>query len=247
MTSRLALIATAAAALLAGAAQAEDAAPSPAPPPPSGPDVRRIPTPDGEVILVGPRDEMAWRDLKFAPMRRSGDMVYFSGVVVGPRAGEPHDAAAFKAQTRRAFAYLDAALKAAGLTFADVVRLETFHVWNSPNFDGDKDAQFQAFAQVKDEYFKEPYPAWTALGVSELLSSAGIVEIQLTARVKPPPPPPPPKPKPKPKPRPKPAAAKPASQTGETGDAPKPAAKPKPRAPSSNNGLDIPSDDSALH
>lgn len=245
MTSRLALIATASAALLAGAAQAQDAAA----PTPGGPDIRRVPAPDGEVILVGPRDEIAWRDLKFAPIRRAGDMVYFSSVVVGPRTGEAHDATAFKAQTRRAFAYLDAALKAAGLTFADVVRLETFHVWNSPNFDGDKDAQFRAFAEVKDEFFKEPYPTWTALGVSELLSSAGIVEIQLTAHVKPPPPPPP-KPAVKPRPRPKPAAPKPAAKTGESGEsgeASKPAARPKPRAPSSNNGLDIPSDDSALH
>ncbi|MFN3521631.1 MAG: Rid family hydrolase [Phenylobacterium sp.] len=229
---------TAAAALAASAPSAEAPAPGAAPSAPAGPDVRRIPAPGGEVVLVGPRDETAWSELKFAPVRRVGDVVYFSGVVIGPRPGEARDAAAFKAQARRAFAYLDAALKAAGLTFADVARLETFHVWNSANFEGDKDAQFRAFAEVKDEYFKPPYPAWTAVGVAELLPSAGVVEIQLTAHV-PPKPPAPPKPAARPRPAIKPAPRPPAKP------APKPA--PRPRAPSSNNGLDIPDDESALH
>lgn len=237
--------ALAAAAVLAGAA----ATPPPPPPPPAqtgqaaGPDVRRIPSPGGEVMLVGPRDEMAWNELKFAPIRRVGDVVYFSGVVVGPRAGEARDVTAFKAQTRRAFSYLEAGLKAAGLTFADVARIETFHVWAGSSFEGDKAAQFEAFAQVKDEFVKPPYPTWTAVGVTELLSSAGVVEIQLTAHV----PakaaaPTPPRPAARPPARP---AAKPAPKP-----APKPAA-PAPRAAPartrSTTGLDIPTDESALH
>jgi len=217
----------AAAVLAAGALAAEPAhgghdAPAPAPPPapvdaaplaPASPDVRRIPAPGGEAILMGPRDEAVWRDLRFAPIRRVGDEVYVSGVVIGPRQGEAHDIAAFKGQTRRAFAYVEAALRAAGLTFADVVRLETFHVFDSPNFDGDKGAQIEAFMQVKDEFLKPPYPAWTAVGVTELVSNAGIVEMRLTARVPAPavaePPAAPPKPKPRPRPRPahRPAAA----------------------------------------
>lgn len=192
---------------------------APPPPPPSetaapayeGPPVRRIPSPGGEVVLTGPRDESAWTDLRYAPLRRVGDVVYLSGVVVGPRPGEGHDAAAFKAQARRTFAYLQAALRAAGLTFADVAMMQTFHVWSGPNFDGGKAEQFEAFAQVKDEFFKAPYPAWTAVGVSELLPSAGVVEIQLTAHVPPTPAPPPamarpPAKRPAAKPAPKPAA-----------------------------------------
>jgi enamine deaminase RidA (YjgF/YER057c/UK114 family) len=35
--------------------------------------------------------------------------------------------------------------------------------------------------QVKDGYVKEPYPAWTAVGVAELAFGA-LVEIKVTAR-----------------------------------------------------------------
>ena len=229
-------VAVLAAALLAGgqawsapshAGPPERQAPPPPPPseppvsPPEGPPVRRIPSPGGEVVLTGQRDETSWSELKFAPLRRAGDVVYLSGAVMGPRPGEGHDVAAFKAQARRAFSYLQAALQAEGLTFADVAMMQTFHVWSGPNFDGGKAEQFEAFAQVKDEFLKAPYPAWTAVGVTELLPGAGVVEIQLTAHVPPPPAPPPPvaKPpkRPAPKPAPKPHAQTPPSEPREPG------------------------------
>lgn len=171
--------------------EAQGHGPPPPPPPPEGeapvvpdgPPVLRIPAPGGEVVLTGERDQRSWNDLRFAPLRRVGDTVYLSGVIIGPRQGEGHDVPAFKAQARRAFFYLQSALKSVGLTFADVASLQTYHVWSGPNFSGDKAAQIDAFLEVKDEFFKAPYPAWTAVGVSELLSAAGVVEVQLTAHV----------------------------------------------------------------
>lgn len=155
------------------------------PPPPSGPPVVRIPAPGGEVVLTGERDQRTWDEFHYAPLRRAGDQVFLSGVIIGPRAGEGKDPAAFKAQARRAFLYLQSALGSVGLTFADVAALRSYHVWSGPNFTGDKAAQIEAFLQVKDEFFKAPYPAWTSVGVSELLSAAGVVEVELVAQLPP--------------------------------------------------------------
>ena len=35
----------------------------------------------------------------------------------------------------------------------------------------------------KDRYIHQPYPAWTAIGISELAIPGGLVEIRVSARV----------------------------------------------------------------
>lgn len=133
----------------------------------------------GEVVIATAREKAAAYDqFHYAPARRVGDTLYVSGVVVGRREGEGKDTAAFKAQVRRAFERIQATLEAAGANFDDVVMLNTFHVWQGPNFDGDRAAQFAAFSAVKDEFMKVPYPAWTAVGTTALIPDSGIVEIQ---------------------------------------------------------------------
>jgi len=72
----------------------------------------------------------------------------------------------------------------AGADFDDVVMLSTFHVWQGPNFEGDRPTQFAAFSAVKDEFMKAPYPAWTAVGTTALIPDTGIVEIQAIVHLK---------------------------------------------------------------
>jgi enamine deaminase RidA (YjgF/YER057c/UK114 family) len=38
------------------------------------------------------------------------------------------------------------------------------------------------FIKVKDEFFAAPYPAWTAVGVSELITDGALAEIRAIAR-----------------------------------------------------------------
>ena len=90
-------------------------------------------------------------------------------MVVGRRPDEGTDIAAFKDQTRRTFRRIDGYLKAAGLTFDNVVMINSFHVWEGPNFSGGRAQQFKAFEEVKEEFMKGPKPAWTAVGVTALL------------------------------------------------------------------------------
>ena len=62
------------------------------------------------------------------------------------------------AQARIAFETLRDALVAAGACLTDVVELVTYHI----NLQGD----MASFFAVKDEFFPNDFPAWTAVGVT---------------------------------------------------------------------------------
>jgi len=103
---------------------------------------------------------------------RSGEMLFVSGQVGSRADGSPEPE--FEAQVRRAFANLEATLKAAGCGFDDILDVTTFHT--------DPERQFETIMTVKREVFaRAPYPAWTAIGVNWL---AGFdFEIKVIARI----------------------------------------------------------------
>ncbi|MNG25749.1 RutC family protein YjgH [compost metagenome] len=76
-------------------------------------------------------------------------------------------------QAHVAFQALKKALEEAGASLADVVELMTFHT----ELQGD----MQAFARVKDQYFPDRYPSWTAVGISQLALPDLRVEIRAVA------------------------------------------------------------------
>jgi enamine deaminase RidA (YjgF/YER057c/UK114 family) len=100
-----------------------------------------------------------------------GDTIYLSGVVAAPREGETGLAPAYE----RAFARLDATLKRLGATWDDVIVFDSFHA-------GPMAAQLDALVPVKNRYIKAPFPAWTAVGVTELYEPTAVTEIKLTVR-----------------------------------------------------------------
>jgi enamine deaminase RidA (YjgF/YER057c/UK114 family) len=164
--------------LLAGASVAALAA-DPAPTYPL-----HLPAPGGEVILPDEGAKRAHDGWRYAAVRRVGDMVYLSGVIVYRGPNEGNDVAAFKNQARRALNRLKQNLEAANSDFQHVVMINSFHVWQGPDFSSTRDEQFQAFEDVIGEYIKAPYPAWTAVGTTGLLGNGGIIEVQLIAKVK---------------------------------------------------------------
>jgi enamine deaminase RidA (YjgF/YER057c/UK114 family) len=144
----------------------------------------RIPAPGGEVILPDEASKQNHDHWRFAAVRRNGDTLYVSGVIVYRGKDEGTDVSAFKLQTRRALERLRKNLEAADSDFQHVVMINSFHVWQGPDFAGTKDEQFRAFEDVIGEFMKAPYPAWTAVGTTGLLGNGGIVEVQLIAREK---------------------------------------------------------------
>lgn len=141
---------------------------------------RRIPSSGGEVIIPSAPHQRGYDEVGYAPARRAGDVLYVSGAIVGRAPDEGTDPAAFETQVRRTLRQLDATVRAAGGTLDDVAMIRSFHVWESPNFTGDRMAQIEVIAKVWREFATGPHPAWTAVGTTGLLAPNGIVEIELT-------------------------------------------------------------------
>jgi enamine deaminase RidA (YjgF/YER057c/UK114 family) len=142
-----------------------------------------VPAPHGSVLIPNENAKRNYDEFRYAPVRRVDNTLYISGVIVGRREGEGRDAAAFKLQIDRAFQRLKGLLEMSGATFQDVTMINSFHVWQGPDFEGTKEEHFALFEEVAGKYLKPPYPAWTAVGTTGLLGTGGIVEVQLIARV----------------------------------------------------------------
>jgi 2-iminobutanoate/2-iminopropanoate deaminase len=91
-------------------------------------------------------------------------MIFVSGEV-GRDASGKIVSGGFEAETRQCFANLEFALKRAGATFKDVVRITAYV----------KDlADYAVYAQVRNEIFGSEWPASASVGVSDLLLGARI-------------------------------------------------------------------------
>jgi 2-iminobutanoate/2-iminopropanoate deaminase len=102
---------------------------------------------------------------------RAGQFLFASGQIpTDPATGVIVDGDV-SAQTRRVFENLGAVLKAANLSFADVVKTTVFL--------GDMN-DFAAMNEVYGKYFSEPYPARATVQVARLPKDAR-VEIDLVA------------------------------------------------------------------
>lgn len=124
-------------------------------------------------IIVTPSTQALYDNFHFAPANRVGDMVWVSGQVGIDEHLRPGDG--ISAQSAFAFQNLEAVLGAAGATLADVVELTTFHL--------DLEGEMAAFSQVKDEYFPDRFPAWTAVGTTALAMPELRVEVRAVAVV----------------------------------------------------------------
>jgi enamine deaminase RidA (YjgF/YER057c/UK114 family) len=123
-------------------------------------------------VVVTPEFSHYPADWHFSPGLDTGDFVFFSGVTgTRPDSSIAEDP---ETQFRDAFKFLEANLAQAGLGFHHVVEMTTYHVNLRQHLD--------AFVKVKDELIADPYPAWTAIGVSELITPEALVEIRIIAK-----------------------------------------------------------------
>ncbi len=121
--------------------------------------------------IIPPGQEGSYQRFHFAPAAKSGNTVYVSGVIgSGADGSVPDDPAE---EFAAAFAGLAATLEAAGATMADVVDMTSFHV--------DMGSTLRPFMKAKDAAIGEPYPAWTAIGCTELAIPGARAEVKVTA------------------------------------------------------------------
>lgn len=110
----------------------------------------------------------------FAQAVRTRDLLLCSGQI-GTEAdlSVPSE---FLDEARNAWAAVGTVLQAAGLGFEDIVEYTTYHVGLQ--------ASLPDFMKARDEVLAEPWPAWTAIGVSELAIPGARLEIRVTARLR---------------------------------------------------------------
>lgn len=124
--------------------------------------------------IIPPSMQSFYDDYHFAPAVIDGEHLRCSGVI-GVNMADGEVPADPETQFKQAFDNLAEVLEAGGASFANITEMTTFHV--------DLQANLAAFMKVKDQYVKEPYPAWTAIGTPELALPGGLVEIRVTARL----------------------------------------------------------------
>jgi enamine deaminase RidA (YjgF/YER057c/UK114 family) len=78
-------------------------------------------------------------------------------------------------QIRQVFRNIELTLAEAGVRWSDVVEINSYHV-------GLLD-QAEALLRVAAEFLEAPFPAWTAVGVTELILREALVEISCVAVV----------------------------------------------------------------
>ena len=117
-------------------------------------------------VIVPDSARETYESWHFAPAVRHGDLIFFSGVIGHGDSAED--------EFRSAWQALGKTLAAAGVGYEDIVDSTLYVV--------DLQKNAATMAKVKDEFIKEPYPASTWIGVSELVIPGTRAEIKVTAR-----------------------------------------------------------------
>lgn len=126
----------------------------------------------GREIILPDANRRAYDNFHFAPAVRANGLVLLSGQIGVDARGLVPDSPA--EEFRNAWRAVGAILAEAGLSFDDVIEYTTFHVGLQNHL--------ATFMAVRDEFIAAPWPAWTAIGISELAVPGARVEIRVTAR-----------------------------------------------------------------
>ena len=105
---------------------------------------------------------------------RGGRTIYVAGQVALDAKGELVGPGDLAAQTRQVFANLDIALKAAGASFADVVKVN-YYIRDA--------SQVQVIRDIRAQYVGKELPASTLVEVSRLARPEFLIEIEAVAVV----------------------------------------------------------------
>jgi enamine deaminase RidA (YjgF/YER057c/UK114 family) len=117
-------------------------------------------------VIVPESARKVYEGWHFAPAVRHDDLIFFSGVVGRGETVED--------EFRNAWESLGETLAAAGVGYEDMIDTTLYIV--------DLQKNAAAMAKAKDEFIKEPYPASTWIGITELVIAGVRAEIKVTAR-----------------------------------------------------------------
>ncbi len=123
--------------------------------------------------VVTESGQFLYDNFHFAEATKSNGFLFCSGIIgMDAGGGVPAD---IKQEFHNAWSGVGNLLSACGIGFGDIVECTTYHVGLQ--------AHMADFMAVRDEFLSEPWPAWTAIGITELAVPGAHVEIRVTARL----------------------------------------------------------------
>ncbi len=117
-------------------------------------------------VIVPESSRTTYENWHFAPAVRHGDLVFCSGVVGRGETAEE--------EFRNAWQSLGEVLAEAGAGYEDIIDSTLYIV--------DLQKNAATMAKVKDEFIREPYPASTWIGTTQLVIPGARAEIKVVAR-----------------------------------------------------------------
>ena len=105
--------------------------------------------------------QKGYENFHFAPAQRHEGVLYCSGQIGSGETAEEEFRSAWQL------------VGEIGLDYSNIIEFTSYHVGLQEHL--------ADFMKVKDEFIKEPYPAWTAIGISELAVPGARVEIRVRA------------------------------------------------------------------
>ncbi len=125
------------------------------------------------IETINPNESQTLYDnFHFSQAVRSGELLLCSGQIGTSADGKvPTELAD---EFRNAWRKVESVLAAAGMEFGDIVEYTSYHVGLQRTMG--------TFMKVRNQFLTAPWPAWTAIGISELAVPRAHVEIRVTAR-----------------------------------------------------------------
>jgi enamine deaminase RidA (YjgF/YER057c/UK114 family) len=124
--------------------------------------------------IVPESGKSAYKYFHFSQAVKSGGLLVCSGQIgTKPNHTVPDNP---EEEFRNAWNAVGVVLKEAGLGFGDIIEYTSYHVQLQKHI--------QTFMKIRDEVLSEPWPAWTAIGISELAIPGARVEIRVLARIR---------------------------------------------------------------
>ncbi len=128
-------------------------------------------------IMYPEADAWNWREkTPFARSVAVGDQVFISGQQALDKNGLIRDPGDIAAQTRNVFENMKQSLAQVGLEMSDLVRLNTYYVFDGA--DEDSTQYWEDMTRVRLEYFPDPGPAATAVRIKGMPYQGQLIQIE---------------------------------------------------------------------
>ena len=123
--------------------------------------------------VVTASGQFMYDNFHFSEASKCNGLLICSGVIGTGKDGKVPES--LQEEFRNAWTGIGRLLEHCEIGYDDIVEYTSYHVGLH--------ATVEKFMSVRDEFLSEPWPAWTAIGISELAIPGAHAEIRITAKL----------------------------------------------------------------